>query len=635
MGNEKDMEMQDDNHSEASSTGSKPVNPLSASIALDHLEAAPPRVQYASSTEFLFSCISYSIGLGNLWRFPYKCYNNGGGAFLIPYVLFLIFAGMPLYLLELSMGQFTSKGPVAVWHVSYLFVGIGYAAITIALFCSVYYNVIVAWVLRYLYLSIKALVLNDYVPWSQCSLTNSSNAEPDVIEFCQKDPSGYFFKHEILEETPRMGDLGGINWTIFGFLILAWILVCMITLKGVKSSGKVTYFTATFPYLIIAALLVRGLTLDGAWNGIQYYIKPDFKKLLDPEVWSSAATQIFYSLGIAFGTLTTLASFSPFDNNVIRMTLTVTTINCCTSIIGGFVIFGVIGNLAHVTGKAIEEVVDSGPGLAFVVYPDALSKMPGAAIWSILFFFMLLNLGFGSQIAQVETCITAITDKIPKLQKYRALMTILAGFVMFLAGIIMTTRSGIHWLNLFDTYSCSYSLFVVCLLEIVALIYIFGGKRVLTQIEVMTGNKPWKWWLFTWYVSAPLSIVLIFLLNIFFYKPLTYPDGEPIEGWAQAIGWITAMCSLIFIPIMMIKVFIDFDGPFMERLRLLIEPDELYRPISLTNLKKLNMKLKKIETETVVPYTPHARRQSLAVTDGGNLLGLPSSQVPKTIEEEA
>ena len=455
----------------------------------------------------------------------------------------------------------------------------------------------------------------------------------EVFQLCRTDPSGYFWKYEILEETPRIGDFGGINWTNFGFLILAWILVCLITLKGVKSSGKVTYFTATFPYLIIAALLVRGLTLEGASTGIKYYIAPDFQKLTEPEVWSSAATQIFYSLGIAFGTLTTLASFSPFDNNVVRMTLTVTSINCMTSIIGGFVIFGVIGHLAHLTGKPIDEVVDSGPGLAFVVYPDALSKMPGSAIWSILFFFMLLNLGFGSQIAQVETCITAITDKIPKLQKYRALMTVLAGVVMFLAGIIMTTRSGVHWLNLFDTYSCSYSLFVICLIEIFALIYVFGGKRVLTQIEVMTGNKPWKWWLFTWYGSAPISIILIFLLNIFFYSPLKYPDKTPIEGWAQGIGWLTAMCSIVFIPVMMIKVFLNFDGPFMERMKLLLEPDELYRPISLTNLKKLNLKLKKIETETVVPYTPHARRQSLAMAEG-NLLGLPTTQIPKTIHEE-
>ena len=428
-----------------------------------------------------------------------------------------------------------------------------------------------------------------------------------------------------------MGDLGGINWTVFIFLCIAWVLVCLICIKGVKSSGKVTYFTATFPYLVIAALLVRGLTLEGAWTGIQYYIEPDLSKLLDPQVWSTAATQIFYSLGISFGTLITLASFSPFDNNVVRMTLTVCTINCVTSIIGGFVIFGVIGNLAHVTGLPVGEVVDSGPGLAFVVYPDALSKMPGSAIWSILFFFMLLNLGFGSQIAQVETCITALTDKIPKLQKKRWLITILAGIFMLICGLPMTTRSGIHWLNLFDTYSCSYSLFVVCIVEIIALIYIFGGRRVLTQIEVMTDSKPWIWWLINWYVSAPLAITVIFLLNIIFYQPLKYPNGEYIEGWAQAIGWITAMCSIVMVPVMMIVVLYRIDGPFTERVKLAIEPDELCRPISLTNLKKLNLKLKKIDTETVVPYTPAARRQSLAYA-GGNLLGLPTAE--PTIPEE-
>ena len=379
---------------------------------------------------------------------------------------------------------------------------------------------------------------------------------------------------------------------------------------------------------------MRGLTLEGAWTGIKFYLEPDFSRLLEPQVWSSAATQIFYSLGISFGTLITLASFSPFDNNVVRMTLLVTTVNCMTSFIGGFVIFGVLGNLAHISGLSIDKVVDTGPGLAFVVYPDAVSKMPGSAIWSTLFFFMLLNLGFGSQIAQVETCITAITDHFPKLQKKRWLLTIAASLVFFVAALPMTTRSGIHWLNLFDTYSCSYSLFVVCVVEILALIYIFGGKRVLMQIATMTGSQPSKWWLFTWYISAPISILLILILNLIFYAPLKYPDGEEYESWAQLLGWITALCSIVLIPAFMLKVILSIEGSLWERFRIAIEPDEMYRPQSISNLKELNLKLKRIETETVVPYTPQARRESLGlIAIGGSNVGNLKDQ-PETIPEE-
>ncbi len=135
------------------------------------------RDQWNNKTEFLFSCISYSIGLGNLWRFPYKCYENGGGAFLVPYLLFLLIAGMPLYFLELSIGQFASQGPFGVWHISKAFIGLGYAMVTISFFCSIYYNVIVAWIIHYLFHSIKALVLNQSLPWLDPICADENNLE--------------------------------------------------------------------------------------------------------------------------------------------------------------------------------------------------------------------------------------------------------------------------------------------------------------------------------------------------------------------------------------------------------------------------------------------------------------------------
>ena len=329
--------------------------------------------------------------------------------------------------------------------------------------------------------------------------------------------------------------------------------------------------------------------MPGAKEGLQFYLVPEWSKLQDPKVWNTAANQIFYSLGLAFGSLITLASYSPFDNNVLRMTMIVTTVNCSTSIIAGIVIFAVIGNLAHMSGKGVDEVVKSGPGLAFVVYPDAVSRMPGSAFFSFLFFFMLLNLGFGSQLALVETVITAVVDRIPKLIKRRGLVTFFVCLVMFVLGLPMVTKAGIHWLDLFDTYSCSHSLFVISFIEIIALVYVYGGPKLLLQIEAMLGKRPfgWYWWLITWGFTAPLAMLVIFGFNIWLYEPQKI-NGTPIPAWAEGIGFGTAAFSVMFIPIFAIKEFCVARGSIVQRLVKIVKPDEMYRPSSTSDLNTVN-----------------------------------------------
>ena len=398
-----------------------------------------------------------------------------------------------------------------------------------------------------------------------------------------------YWNTEVLDQTFKLEDFEGFQYELLICFCVAWALVALFLIKGVKGSGKITYFTAIFPYIVIAIMLVRGLTLPGAFKGLDFYLVPKWEKLQDPVVWNTAANQIFYSLGLAFGSLITLASYSPFDNNVFRMTMIVTTVNCSTSIIAGIVIFAVIGNLAHISGKEIEDVVKAGPGLAFVVYPDAVSHMPGAAFFSFLFFFMLLNLGFGSQLALVETVITAVVDRVPSLMKRRGTVTMTCCFIMFVLGLPMVTKSGIHWLNLLDNYSCSHSLFIVSFIEVIALVYIYGGRKLLLQIEAMIGRPPLGsyWWLFTWAVTAPVAMLIIFFFNLYLYKPMAI-NGVPIPLWAEAIGWATAMASVIFIPVFAIKEFVEAKGSFLQRMRSIIRPDELYRPNSSTDLKTIN-----------------------------------------------
>ncbi|EDO36815.1 predicted protein [Nematostella vectensis] len=320
--------------------------------------------------------------------------------------------GIPLFYMELAVGQYLSLGTVGAWTaLCPMSRGIGFAMIMISFLVGIYYNIIIAWVVLFLFQSFRA-----DVPWKTCdnqwntrfcktkrfganstinctALGISDGCSPDW-----KSPSEEFFNNKILRISDSITELGSVGWEVALCLLLSWIMVYLCLVKGVKSSGKVVYFTAIFPYVVLVILFFRGVTLDGAGDGVLFYVNPSFEKLGNPEVWVRAATQIFYSLGVGFGSLITFGSYNSFHNNCERDAIIVCLINCGTSFFAGFVIFSVMGFMAFNLGTTVDNVADSGPGLAFVAYPEAISQMPVSTFWAILFFFMLLTLGLDSQV---------------------------------------------------------------------------------------------------------------------------------------------------------------------------------------------------------------------------------------------
>lgn len=405
------------------------------------------RDKWGGQLDFILSCLGYAVGLGNVWRFPYLCGRSGGAAFLIPYFIMMLFAGLPTFFMELSIGQYCSLAP----HIMYrrmcpLFAGIGYTMITISFFTAIYYNMIIAWSLFYLGAS-----FTSHLPWSHC--TNYWNTEycydDKIARTCENSTSIYYLgvcsnktlfntsmiqyinnltriqpadeylNKRVLHLSDGIGSLGTPSWELLLSLLGAWILIFFCLMHGVKSSGKVVYFTATFPYVILLALLIREVTLPGAIDGIKFYMVPNMTKLKEAKVWGDAAVQIFFSLSVGGGGLTTLASYNQFHNNLLRDTLIVVFGNCLTSIFAGFVIFSILGFVSNQILKDVKEIAASGPSLAFVAYPDALTRLPASPVWAVLFFFMLILLGIDSQLVIVEVVITCIIDQWPGLRPWR------------------------------------------------------------------------------------------------------------------------------------------------------------------------------------------------------------------------
>ncbi|XP_014238805.1 sodium- and chloride-dependent glycine transporter 1-like [Trichogramma pretiosum] len=517
----------------------------------------PDRGSWASKTEFLLSCAGYAIGIGNVWRFPYLCYRNGGGAFLVPYLLMLFLCGIPLFFMESSMGQFGSTGCITMFRMSPLFKGAGFAIVIVNVICTMYYNVIIAYPILFIVMSLRKTL-----PWEDCDnpwntdhclkLGGVTQLEKNVTSQMNliaktKTPADEFFHNHILKISDSIEHIGGIVWPLFVCNIISWIIIYLCICNGVKTVGKVVYFTATFPFVILFVLFVRGITLPGAMDGVLFYIMPKWSELLNLKVWADAAIQIFFSLGPGWGGIVNMASYNPFRNNNRLDSILVPILNCGTSIFAGFVVFSVLGFMAHKTGLPVSSVATGGPGLAFVTYPEAITMLPFPQLWSILFFFMLYLLGMDSCFVQIEAIISSVTDAYPTLRKHKLLVTLGSLFVLFLGSIIFVTNGGMYILQVFDWYAASISVISICLVEVIVVGWTYGCKNFVRDIEFMIGEKIHWWWPLCWKYTTPVILSFIFITTIVFNTRITY-NGMPYPAWAVGVGWCSCLVSILCIP---------------------------------------------------------------------------------------
>ncbi|XP_045534883.1 sodium- and chloride-dependent glycine transporter 1 [Papilio machaon] len=562
----------------------------------------PEKAAWGRPLEFILACLGYAVGLGNVWRFPYLAYRNGGGAFLIPFLLMMILIGLPLFFLELYIGQYTSLGPLKAFEaIAPFFSGLGYCTLVVISLISIYYMIIVAWTLFYTIVSIAGNLdwgsceneFNTDFCYSgfydaQCRVNNTGDStdltyylrrcisigeicmstgfEPYDGRYClngtETIPWYSNVKRTIAAEeyyTQRVlgrGDAtwenwGTIQWHLVGCLALAWFVAFLCVIKGVQSAGKVVYFTALFPYVMLTALLIRGVTLEGARDGIVFYLTPDWSTLLDARVWGDAASQIFYSFGVACGSLITLASYNGFYNNCHFDTVFVCFANFLTSVYAGFAIFSVLGFQAELMGVQIDDVAEQGPGLAFVAYPEALLQMPIPQLWSILFFLMLFILGLGSQFAGIEAINTAIVDQWPQFRKRYWMVTATTCFCCFILGIPMCFSGGVYLFTLLEWNTASWAILLIGLAESAAVAWSYGIKRAMNDLAAMNMklNAVLRfYWTTTWAVTLPVASIAVVAFIFSDWKAPSYADYE-FPLFADILGWITATSTIILFPV--------------------------------------------------------------------------------------
>ncbi len=481
------------------------------------------RSKWGTNLGFLLAAIGSAVGLGNIWRFPYVAYENGGGAFLIPYFVALFTAGIPILMLEFALGHHReASAPKAFRHIDAKWEWLGWWAVSFVLFgISLYYIVIIGWCANYMLFS----------------LTHAWGADPNA-----------FFFNEFLRRSANQDvwALGGFRWPIVIAVAVVWLINWAIAYGGVeKGIERAVKIMMPMLFVLTAAIIVWALFLPGAAKGIKHYVTPDFSKITDLKVWISAYGQIFFSLSLGFGIMIAYSSYLSRDANIFKNSLIVGFSNSMYEVCAGFGVFSVLGYMATRQNQEIREVVDSGIGLAFVAYPKAISLLPFGRLFGFLFFLLLVVAGISSSISIIEAFTAAILDKFAVPRK--AVITTIC-ILGFFGSLLFTTNAGLLWLDIVDHFLNQYGLITVGIVEALVVGWLYRTDRLKAHIVNnlgLTGRRHHifnyvvlQLWMYCIRFITPVALGIAIIHSLIKEFEVPY-SGYPISGIIfLGVGWL-------------------------------------------------------------------------------------------------
>ncbi|MEU0097676.1 sodium-dependent transporter [Streptomyces sp. NPDC006267] len=485
-----------------------------------------PREQWATRTGFLLAAIGSAVGLGNIWRFPAIAYENGGGAFLLPYLIALLTAGIPLLIMEYTIGRkYRLSPPAALRRMARPAEVIGWWQVVISFVIATYYAVIIAWAVRYVGFSVGQ-------QWGD---------DPEAFLF------GDFLR---APETPSFldGFVPGVFWP----LIAVWVVVLAILAfgirRGIERANKVFI---PLLFVLFAALVVRALTLDGAALGLDALFTPNWSELGNGSVWVAAYGQIFFSLSIGFGIMVTYASYLGRRADLTGSAMVAGFANSSFEILAGIGVFATLGYLATASGVGVDEVAGAGIGLAFVAFPAVISEMPLGGLFGVLFFSSLVIAGLSSLISIVQVVVSAVQDR-TGMRRMPAVLGI-GGLVALVSILIFPSESGIYLLDASDHFINQYGIALAALVGLIVIVWVLRQLPGLQQnADATSAIRLGHWWRICLGVITPVVLgwMMVDSLRAEFQENYEgYSTGFLLSaGWSVAIGALLIGVILALMP---------------------------------------------------------------------------------------
>lgn len=475
------------------------------------------RPQWGTRTGFILAAVGSAVGLGNIWRFPAVAYENGGGAFFLPYLFALLTAGIPILILEFTIGhKFRASAPGSWRKMNKKWEWIGWWQLAIAFVISIYYATVVAWAMAYTFFSLR-------LQWG-------------------RDTEQYFFG-DYLKIVTDPGQYGGIVLAVFIPQVIVWTVTLFVLYRGVKKGIEATN-KVMLPALLILffVLVVRAVTLEGAVIGLNDFFKPNWHAIFDGKVWVAAYGQIFFSLSIGFAIMVTYASYLSKNSDITNNAFITGFANAAFELLAGIGVFSILGFMALQQGVEVDQVVSEGVGLAFIVFPQIMNELPVLnALFGFIFFGSLVLAGLSSQISIVETFVAGVQEK---FGLSRSKSVLLSGGLAAVLSLIFSTRGGLYFLDVVDYFINNFGIALVGLMEVIVIAWFTRQLKPLqAHADAISDIKLGVWWRICLGVLTPLVLGYMMLDNIRINIESTY---ENYETWFVSIyGWGVVIVVLL------------------------------------------------------------------------------------------
>ncbi|XP_038170076.2 sodium-dependent neutral amino acid transporter B(0)AT2-like [Arvicola amphibius] len=548
----------------------------------------------AKKTENILILVAFSIGLGSVWRFPYLCHQNGGGSFLLMYLILLLLVGIPLLYMEMIIGQWLRMDNIRAWRqLAPWLSGLGYSSTLACVLVSLYNSALISWNLLYLGQSF------DYPPpWEQCQMHSHDHGNISLtkIQCLRTVPYQYFWYHTTLDASSQVED--GIEMLVLNItlcLFATWVFLYIILIIRIKISVLMLIFSIFFPYVLLLCFLIRSLFLQGAMAGLRRLVTTELSILSSLDTWRQAGGHVLYSLGLGMGTIITFSSYQTRGDNYIKLASFMAMVNLVTSLLSTAIIFLVLGFWSTTSGpRCVEKSVSNlvgliargvlshsawppqdivhkppreyldwisqlpselqkevvrfslpcsilvqkekfmeGPGLAYVAFSQVISLFPGSSFWAIIFFIALVIMGLATLTTLLESIVLPLQTNIPTFAKYPKLIPVTVCLGGLLGSLVFSSRSGSYVVFLFDDHLVPMVLVIIVVLQNLSLAFVYGIRRFRADMFNQLGRLVWAPFTFLWtYVTLPALLVLltIYFLNLYHRESLYY------ISWNDSMG---------------------------------------------------------------------------------------------------
>ncbi|KAF6079454.1 solute carrier family 6 member 16 [Phyllostomus discolor] len=575
-------------------------------------------------TKTLLIQLTFTIGIGNLWRFPYLCHQNGGGDFILIYLFMLLLFGIPLLYMEMIVGQWLHTDNTQLWKQLVPWLGgIGYANILVCILVSLYHSAIVSWSFAYLGYS-----FHYPLPWTACPRMMNMSLNATRLSCLNTVSHQYFWYHITLEVSDHMEE--GVQALVPQLtldIFTIWLILFIFMSIGINISLPILIFSILFPYVLIFCMLIRGLFLEGAAASLGRMMTTELSDWASLDMWRQAGGHVLYSLGLGTGIVINIFCKAG-GRNFIQVACLVALANLLTSLLTTSLIFIALGFWTANSGeacvedfsllsspfrtviklvnlidrgmlpqdvrppaqilllnpldylqwvenlpehlkyqvvrlapscsiKALEEKFMQGPGLVFAAFSQAISLLPSASLWAMLFFLVLIIMGLSTLMKILEGIAFPLQNS--TFRQQRLLLSAVMCFGGFVGSLVFTSHAGSYIVSLFDEHVVPLALIIIVAFQNVTLAWVYGANRFREEMYGDLGHLMWSFFVFLWRFVTLLGLLSLFimcLMSLYWSNPPHYIawnsslSQEMRQPYLPStLHWVTVLSILTCLPI--------------------------------------------------------------------------------------